>query len=385
MGLIDWIAEPNAERRGQYFDAKYPAEPLPAPTFPCPYCDLEFEPKEALLRHTRTEHPLELPRLFIAGRPALEDEIIRSTINEAAIDFANCSHIELAVDRGLYQTMSEENARKHLAIKDDGSLRLRLTNDRAFDQSQATIKHQLTFRIAPQEEITAINESFISMMQSLPISIASADSFYEKSKNNWNHRASGDYANALATYLIGLAIKEGKQGTEHLNFNSFKEKLSDSLAILSHLDLPLARGLTGIIKLNLNQFGDWRNEAPAFPGLRATGTFFHNPTAALSDEPRKPRTTNGKMSKCPVDDLTEGIIDATLMILEGRTSTRELESCLQTLRSSTPLSEYDSQKLQVLMAVMHLKKGAHKEAGRHLRALRNDINFGAWASGHLDP
>lgn len=381
MSYIDWILERNLELRGQFLDSSCPIDPEPPPTFSCPFCPVVLASKAELLRHTRTGHPLELPLLLLDGRPARTEEVFRSTFDPADIDLANCTRIEIAIGAGRFQEVDKPQLDEVLRRQSGSMARIRLTNERSNDQMQAERVHRLIFRIAPLDELRAIEASFISSMQDLPISVSAARTFWETAREFWNHAASGEYANALSNYLIGLAIKQGDPEANHLGFERFKYKLMEASAVLRQLDLPLACGLTGIICLNLNDFGDWRSKATAFPGLQAAGTFFHNPGEALGGERRKPRSAIGTMSQCPVDDLTERIVEATLMILEGRASTPALQSLLPPLLKWSPLSEYDRQKLHVLMAATHLANGCIQSATPHLRSLRADVNFGGWAAG----
>jgi hypothetical protein len=380
MGFIDWICEPSAELRGQFFDAAYPLVPAPPLTFQCPYCRIALSSKEGLLRHTRTDHPLELPLLLIDGRIARTEEAFRSAVETTALDFQNCTRIEFSIGVDEYREVTKSQLLSTLALQSDSLIRVRITNERSVDQTQAKREHRLIFKIAPLEELKNIETTFISSMKDLPISISAAHTFWNLARDLWSHTASGDYANALANYLIGLAIKQGDPGANHMRFELFKDKLMEALAVLQHIDLPLAHGLTGIIRLNLNEFGYWPNLASVFPDLQAAGAFFHNPGETLAGKRRKPRGAIGPMSKCPVDDLTEWIINVTLMILDGRTSTPSLYSILSPLLSLSPLAEYDRQKIHVLMAAMHLENNCPESAAQHFRSLRADVNFGTWAA-----
>lgn len=384
MGFIDWICEPNAELRGQFLDGAFPVEAAPPPTFRCPYCRATLETKDSLLRHTRTTHPLERPLLLIGGRPARAEETFRSAPDPQMFDLENCTRIELSIGASEFQEATNKQLKDKLANQHDGFARIRLSNQRFHDQSQADREHRLTFRVAPAEELEKIEELFISSMITLTISVAAAHEFWETTRPHWTHTASGEYANALSNYLIGIAIKQGDSGAEHLPFDRFKNKLLEALEVIQHLDLSLARGVAGIIRFNLNDFVDWTDEAPAFPGLRSAGRFFNSPARSLGRARTAPRSTLGQTAKCPVDDLTERVISATLLILEGRASSPALRSLLPPLLKWSPLSEYDRQKLHALMAAMHLENKDQRRAAAHFRALRSDVNFGPWAEQHLE-
>ena len=383
MGFIDWIYEPNAEKCGQWRDSAYPVESAEPPSHPCPYCSAILPTKEELIRHTRTGHPLELPLLLIRGVPATTELVLRSPLMQADIDLENCSAIECSSGAGKFSQIHFDELKTMLASRTDGFISLRLANGRSVDDVKARREHRIRFRIADPSSLAAIETRFIDCMQRLPISVSSADIFWHECDGLRDNTASADYANALATYIIGLSIKQGGTGVDHVSFDRFKDKFMEALAVLQLLSTPLAKGVAGVIRFNINDFGDWRGESPAFPGLRAAGNFFHAPQEALAGPSVPRRDALARAARCPVDDLTERIIDSTLMILEGRIDDPSLLSLLPPLLKWSPLPEYDRQKLNVLMAAMYLRQGHKEKSNTHFRALRSDINFGPWAEDYL--
>ena len=383
MGFIDWIYERNAEKCGQWLDSVYPVEPAEPVQHPCPYCSAILNTKEELIRHTRTGHPLELPLLLVRGVPATTELVLRAPLKQADVDLENCSAIECSSGAGNYSQINFDELKTMLTSRTDGLLSLRLSNERSVDDVKARREHRIRFRIANPNSLAAIETRFIDCMQRLPISVPSAEEFWQECDGLKDNTASADYANALSVYIIGLAIKQGGTGAEHLSFDRYKDKFMDSLGVLQLVPTLLAKGVAGVIRFNINDFGDWRGESPAFPGLQAAGNFFHAPHEALAGPYLLRRDALAQAARCPVDDLTERIIDSTLMILEGRFDDPALLSLLPPLLKWSPLPEYDRQKLNVLMATMYSKQGNNEKASTHFRALRSDMNFGAWAEGYL--
>lgn len=216
-------------------------------------------------------------------------------------------------------------------------------------------------------------------MRGLPISVAAAKTFWDDCDELTSSKAAAEFANALSNYVIGLAIKQGRDTGTVLPFDRFKDKFMEALGVLRHLDIPLAAGVSEVIRFNLNDFTSWIQTKDSFPGLGIASEFFNTPGEVLAKPPRPRRDALAGVAKCPVDDLTERIIEASLMITEQRFNDTALETFLPPLMKWSPLPEYDRQKLHVLMAAMHSGQGNPGEASPHLRALRSDPNFGGWA------
>ena len=383
MGFIDWIIEPNADLRGRYIDEVYTSPPPAPPTFPCPYCGKICDSKKFLASHTRTAHPLELPILTINGRPARSEEILRQPIDQETFDLSNATNIYLCIGSDGYHDVTGSQLYDELSKVTDHLALIRLVNFRDNDQAVAEREYRIAFRIAPESEIDSVEQFFLTRMEELPISLSSANTFYEESRSLWRHTATSEYADALANYIIGLSIKQSELGTEHLSFDRFSQKLMNCLNVLTYINTPFAQGLSGFIRFNLNDFQSWPDHALAFPTLRVAGMFFRNPSAITSEHHHFRRSAIGKTIKCPVDDLSERIINSTILLLEGRSTTSAFQSLLPPLLNWSPLSEYDRQKIHVLMATMYFEMGNHDHAQLHFRALRSDINFGSWANEFL--
>lgn len=383
MGFIDWICEPNAEIRGQYLDSIFVHERQESARIGCPLCKETFGNTEELLSHTRLHHPLGLPLLLIGETIATTLIVIRNPLSTSAVRIENCSKVELS-DRGKpFETVTPKKLSSTLAKMHDGWIQLRLTNARDLDQAEAVVEHRIDFRIAKRETLLAIDDRFIESMRRLPIAVSSAKAFWDECADLATTKAAADYANALSNYVIGLSIKQGRDSGTVLPFDRFKDKFMEALSVLERLDLPLAAGISEVIRFNLNDFASWMQTKASFPGLGRAAEFFHSPGLALAASPPPRRDALTGNAKCPVDDLTERIIEATLMITEQRFNDVALLTLLPPLMSWTPLPEYDRQKLHVLQAAMFLGQGRPGDAGPHLRALRSDPNFGSWTSQYL--
>jgi hypothetical protein len=383
MGFIDWIIEPNSELRGKYLDEVYIPSIHEATKFLCPYCDAIYDSKQNLASHTRTTHPLGLPILMINGRPARSEEILRQPINQETFDLSNITRINVSIGQSIFRDVTLNQLYHELAEVTDNFAIIRLVNLRGNDQSIAEREYRVIFKIAPACEIEAVEQYFLSRMEELPISLSSAKTFYDESRSLWRHTATGEYADALANYIIGLSIKQSEVGTGHLSFDRFSQKLMNCLGVLTNINTPFAQGVSGIIRFNLNDFQSWPDDAEAFPTLRAAGIFFRNPSKFISEHHHFRRSAIGRLFKCPVDDLSERIINSVLLLLEGRASTSTFQSLLPPLLNWSPLSEYDRQKIHVLMAAMYLEMGMEDQAQLYFRALRSDTNFGTWANDYL--
>lgn len=383
MGFIDWICEPNAETHGQFIDRVYDVEIIAPIRIDCPMCAESFESASELLSHTRLHHPLGLPLLLLGGAVATTEVVIRNPLPPAAVCVENCSLIELSHEGRAFEVVTPETLSRVLVEKEDGWINLRLRNERDLDQTAAAAEHRISFLIGDPTTLLAIEARFIESMQRQPISVAAAKSFWDDCGELTSTKAAAEFANALSNYVIGLAIKQGRDSGTVLPFDRFKDKFMEALGVLRHLDVPLAVGVVEVIRFNLNDFTSWARAKDSLPSLGGAAHFFNSPGVHLGTLPRPRRDALPGVAKCPVDDLTERIIEATLMIAEHRFSDTALQTFLPPLMSWSPLPEYDRQKLHVLMAAMHLGQGNAGEARSHLRALRSDHNFGSWAEQML--
>jgi hypothetical protein len=384
MGFIDWICEPNAEVRGQHLDLLRAEEPVEVPTFDCPFCDASFKDTPALFEHTQLKHPLSLPLLSLDGALATSELVIRNSINGKSIGLQNCSRLEVATPDQGFQAIDENEFRLLISKQRCGRIRVRLWNERASDATHACSDHQLDFRIAAAGDLAEIEARFVETMRSHPISVASSKVFWEACRLPEGSTGARDYANALANYVIGLSIKQGHDKDAHLPFDEFKSKFMMALGVLGNFDAPLAFAVSHVIRFSLNDFSNWEQAEAAVPGLGAAARFFESPSRVMVGKPVPRRLALSHAAKCPVDDLTERIVDAALMVMEHRFSDPALATLLPPLMDWSPLPEYDRQKVRVLMATYLTGLGRMDEADAHLRALRSDLKFGTWAAAFLD-
>jgi hypothetical protein len=383
MGFIDWIQEPAVERIGQFRDRQRGYyDPPPKPTFRCSMCSQEFQTTRELLSHSRQSHPLSLPLLSLGDQLLLSTTTLRVSINPDEILIEHGSEIKTSVDGHDYYEVSRTRLTQLIAEKEEGRVDIRLKNTRACDDSHATSDYRINFRIPAKSDLLAIDKIFTETMTILPIAVSSANTFWETCADHRNSTASSDYANALSNYIIGMAIKQGDQ-MKALSFDRFKDKFLDALEILRNFDTPLAIGITEIIRFNLNDFTNWPTTIATLPDLGAAASFFQSPGGALNSPAKQRRAALSQTSQCPVDDLTERTVKATIMILEKRYNSKDLETLLPPLLKWSPLGEYDRQKIHVLMAAMYIGKENITQAEPHLRAVRSDPNLKEWVESHL--
>lgn len=383
MGFIDWIHEPAVERIGQYSDRQWSSHtPPPEPKFRCSLCNQEFPTTRELLSHSRQSHPLSLPLLSLGSELLLSTTTIRKPINRDEILIEHGPEIKIAVDGDHYHQISKEKLSQLLVEKKDGRVDIRIKNTRACDDIHASSNYHIYFRVPSKSDLQAIDIAFTQTMAKLPIAVSSANTFWESCIDHRKAIASSDYANALSSYIIGMAVKQGNQ-MKALSFDRFKDKFLEALEVLRHHDTPLAAGISEIVRFNLNDFTNWPRASETLPDLGAAASFFQSPVSAI-DGPAKPKgAALNKTSKCPVDDLTERIIKASIIILEKRYDGNDLETLLPPLLNWLPLGEYDRLKIHALLAAMHMGRKNIHLAEPHLRAIRSEPNFKVWVENNL--
>lgn len=380
MGFIDFIHEKAIDRIGGRLDLYYPGFiPAQEPQH-CPLCAQQFESAAELISHIRLRHPLGLPLLTLDHHLPTRDCVVRTPLTHERIAVENCTQIQVAETDGVFHAISKEQFRELLVEKKEGILLVRLVNERSLDAGHATTQHRLNFRIPLEGAMEEIEARFIQTMSTYEISVATSRRFWDSCDSLVSNPAGADYANALANYLVGLAIKQGSETDARQPFAKYKEKYLEANSVLEHLKAPLATTVSSIIRFSLNNFSQWHQALLSVPDIGLASRLFNAPAATLDVPPIKRQAVLESVGKCPVDELTRRIAEAARMILEGKVDDSALDTLLPPLFEWDPLPEYDLQKIKVLMVVWNLKRKRLEIAVPHLRDLRADPQFKNWAS-----
>jgi hypothetical protein len=378
MPTVGWIQETNIER---FWENPYPPERIEPPRFPCDYCSCVFPSLEDLDRHLGIEHPLSIPVLHVRAQPAASNFSIRTTFHPNDVAILNCTACEISKDGGAMVPMTQKDIASLLAAERSSRCVLTLINERSLDRATATSEFVIRFQIPSADALNAIDKEFIERFaRAEHPRIADVDSFRASCPIE---SAAQDYASALGDYVIGLAIKERHpEGGALMEFDHYKDKFTGALAVLKEFHRPVARAVSSIVDFNLNNFTS--SSAPTKLHNVGAAFLFFRAIAQGQEPPAISARSARHTSICPVDIVTDRILDAVHRLSSPRKPHALIAAELEDLKRWQPLSEYDRTKIAVLSALTQLRLGKFAVAESHLRALRFDFLFGKWAQTKLD-
>src|SRR6516165_10092554 len=111
MPTVGWILEDAVER---FWEGQPQPDLAKTPhlVFVCKWCGGEFPSPEALHRHFSLEHPLQLPALYVHGKPLLRESVLRAPVRASDVELVHCTRCEVQIDGGPWRrcTLSEFRA-----------------------------------------------------------------------------------------------------------------------------------------------------------------------------------------------------------------------------------------------------------------------------------
>ena len=331
----------------------------------CPECYAEFSGEVDLGDHLTTEHPILQPHLLVGGTRVPANWVIRQPLDTSAFQIMNATEVELGIDGGPLRSTSAETFQKVLARTPDGILELLL---RARGTSR---RYEIRILIPDEEELRLVEGEFTAHLARNDVTVSDVRRFDEALSVGAGAR---EYASALADYVYGVLAKEGA-GQTTLPFAGFPEKLKRSLAIVRGFERPLAAALASCIRFNLNDFRSAWKPCGVQMLDRAFWVFRQRALLRTFDSaPPSPRQTGLEVPLCPVDTVTQTILDVVY--------TPTPVSALREMASRHDLSDEDRVKACVLLAdeVAGLKP---EDAAACRAALTFDPIFAKWADRAL--
>lgn len=380
MGILDYIRERDIERSGiEPSTLSGPVQPVDLRrACPQPGCGHLFKSDQELRRHLASEHPLGLPLLTLRGNLLARDVIIRVPEEASAWGVIRCDDCQVAEAGRQSRPVKVSGLPKMLAGRRQGRLEVTLMHRRTADEAEARSHYTITFAVPTMAEIEAIDTCFLKTVSPSAISVEAAEEFFRRCSPLPGPVR--EYAGALANYLIGCAIKEGREDGDHrLNFEHFKDKFSEALSVLSQVPSPLARAVAGVIRFNLNEFQSAAELGAWMPRLAIAGRFFLSPQEAVEPCAPSQALPDAGATGIPVDQVTECVARLAVALSEPGHMLEALELSLDEIGMYEPLAEMDRQKLAVIRAVLLLRRGATDELKLVVGKLRGDPAFGSWA------
>lgn len=384
MPTLGWIQEDAEER---FWDS----QPVPVlipdmtPLFFCPRCGEEFPALDDLRRHLSGSHPLELPSLYVLGKPLLRDAALRSPLTVGDVELVQCSRCEVQIDGGQWQELAPAEFCSRFAQPTNSTWNVRLLHDRSMDGSRAQAEYRVRFRIADAEVLSAVDEHFIRTLVLDDVAHSDLERFGAVLTLDAPER---EYATALGDYALGVVLKERNRVTHaRVNFGEFASKMRSAHETLRHYHRPVALAVCACIRFNLNDFGDYGTAIPA--ELEPSFDFFLGVAGANGDVPlRRTGARSWEITPhriCPIDQVSYRLSSMCAHLDRGDEFVlADLEELGRFTGGIIPVSEYDYLKIHAICAEGFLRLARADDADPHLRALQFDPAFGAWARHRLE-
>lgn len=376
---LGWILEGDIERFYEATEPRYVQSLLTQ--LHCPFCSEVFESSRALQDHLHAAHATRRPALLIGGREPARIEVLRCAASDAEVHLLDCEEIQLSVDGGAPQIVTEHELLRLLKLDGARRLGLSLTNSGAGNGNPARKKYDLSVALPSPRDLEAADREFVATFATSSPHIAALEDFARDLRGG----PAAEYVEGLVEYVRGLLIKDRDPRTGVRQSRAeWPEAYKRSLHILGGYARPLPNLLCSLIRFALNDFGD-PDPRSGFPALDRNAKVF----AALSQS-RSPAPPMGSLrirdahDVCPVDAGVSRIIELTHRCGALKRWSAQDNSELEMLTSSEVLSTFDRVKAKAVWAWTAMRLGASGSAVEPLRGLLGSDIFGAWAESILD-
>ena len=378
MPTVGWIREGDIERFWKGQPERLPMAPL---VFKCPRCGESFQEVRALHEHIRLTHPLELPQLYIFGRPVLKESVLRLPMEAEDVKLLQCTECEIQVDGGSWQRLSPERFVTEFIKVSNSSWNIRLLNERSLDSAVTQEKYHIRFRIPDPAVLDDIDEHFLKALVIDEITHSNLETFH---KNLPSDAPAREYAGGLGDLVLGILLKERSSiPRSPMGFDAFEVKMKSSLDVLKPFDRPVALAACGCVRFNLNDFQDYgvATAVEVDKGLRFFRDIAMEYQVAVAEGGDRQIVQDGNQCAiCPVDHLTHRLLSACSQLVDGNSiSPEDLESLRQIKRGMLPVSQQDRVKIDVICAEGYLRIDREKDAMQHLQDIQFDPTFKDWS------
>lgn len=366
----------------RYYEGRPAAVPPPATVrYRCPFCNESFETKGELNAHRSSAHRGERPILLIKGREPATNETIRQALRPDDIEAVNCTSVRIRRNGVAMPPDSVPNILcDRIACEKDALLECELVNE--FDPAAVPVvqPYRLTLSIPGKQALDAVDRAFREILARDAPDMSDVERFLDRDCTK--NVPARDYADALASYVRGVSVKDGTGGAT-LPPGEAANLYGKAHETLRDFHRPLPRVICGLVRLESNDFS-LAGEVTGFRRLDNCNAALGPAAGVAVSELNKDgggEPPSGRMVMlCPIDRTLDRILD---LAAPDRMRCATLENCRQ--EAGRPgLTPNDRAKIHALHALAALQSNAAAEAGEPLRRLRNTYPFDDWAARELD-
>ena len=244
--------------------------------------------------------------LLIEGREPLTAHAIRRVLDASDFQILFCTESLVEVDGRRLPAADPAAIGDQISVQRDARVLLTLKNAPEAGVSPEVSFYDILVHIPEPAALKNIEESFLYHIVDDKAGL-STSKVTEFLRANAHSGSANDYARALASYVLGVLAKDQVPGTTvALGWADHEPKFKEARAILSTIDRPFARLVTGLIRFALNDFpreptrsGYARLDEVAVHLARLAGQDWPTPTVAATARTRR---------ICPTDTGTDAVV-----------------------------------------------------------------------------
>jgi hypothetical protein len=322
---------------------------------------------------------------LVGNEEPSSSDVVRSNLEPDDIHVFNVTNAGLKFDAGgAYESIPPKMLAAALAGEFSRRVWLRLEN--RFDSAALPIveTYDLSFKVYCSEQLAMVDRLFVDRLARPDIRVTDVDLFLADAAS---HRAD-DYSSALANYALAILIKDGDPASEvRVGQQDYRQKFNASLRMLQDIDRPLARLVSALIRLSVNDFS-----AVAPTGLSALDkananllpmTRYHmegSPILVRED----PERATKMVGIVPVDNGSDSVMRWADRLSSIARWNDGVADSLRAETNSSACDPLDRIKVLALWAATTHRLGKVDESVEPLRALAANDSFGVWAAGLLE-
>lgn len=205
MPTFGWIYENAVERFWEGQRSRESVSILQRRMLACKWCQKEFTSAELLHHHLSLAHSLELPTLYIFGKPLLKESVVRSSVGANDVELFQCSHCEVQVNNGLWQHLGIQEFCNNISSTKNARWNVRLVHERAADNSQAVAEYAIRFGVPDVTMLDAVDKHFIQTLALEELNHGDLERFKTGLPSDTSVH---EYGCGLGDYALGIILKE---------------------------------------------------------------------------------------------------------------------------------------------------------------------------------
>jgi hypothetical protein len=348
----------------------------------CPFCGRHFERHSALIKHLSEAHRGDRPILLLHGREPDQQSHIGYRLRNDDVLIQNCTSAHLRVNGGPRVDVPSSRLTRLLTDEVDSILELELENKFAHSAEPIRQNYHLIVRVPSKRALDEVDRAFVDHLGRDAPHMAQVATFLHDTRCGGIVR---EYADALATYVRGVLVKDQDRNTGvTLNPAEARDLYGDCLGRLRGFPRLLPNVICGLIRFSVNDFSACTNPTGVARVDRAMSAL-----APLVGKkgPTVPATPNASGTRiialCPIDHGVDRVLRIGDSLGEQRRWGRVLHEECRDAASASTLEPTDRQKILALWAATALRLQAIQDAAEPLRQLRATFPFGDWAESQL--